>query len=188
MRHWIVAWLGHARIRLLGPWLVVALVSLAEIEVWARDSRTEPWAQGVTPYQRFLLEPHLDAGFRFLRQGRHAEALKEFKRAKQIASTNPLVSLYLAQAYLANGDLEQAVEVLHAQRQLTPDHQEILATIEEYELKAHGSGDPAGTGPQVGAEQAIVGFWKQRRPSSITNTPSRCGWVCLPRDQRRAAT
>lgn len=135
MRRWIGGFLSHSCIRLLGLWLVVALVSLAGIEVWARDTRTEPWAQGVTPFQRFLLEPHLDAGFRFLRQGRNAEALKEFKRAKEIASTHPLVSLYLAQAYLANGDLDQAVEVLHAQRQLTPDHQEILATIEEYEQK-----------------------------------------------------
>lgn len=127
---WRNACRGH-----VGAWLAVVLVSLAGIEVWARDTRTEPWAQGVTPYQRFLLEPHLDAGFRFLRQGRNAEALKEFKRAKEIASTNPMVSLYLAQAYLANGEMDQAVEVLRTQRQLTPDHPEILATIEEYEQK-----------------------------------------------------
>ena len=43
--------------------------------------------------------------------------------------------MYLAQAYVANGELDQAVEVLRMQRQLTPDHQEILATIEEYEQK-----------------------------------------------------
>ncbi len=126
---------------LMGAVVVAALVLLAGIEAWARDTRSEPWAQGVTQYQRFLLEPHLDAGFRYLRQGRHAEALKEFKRAKEIASTNPWISLYLAQAYVANGEWDQAVEVLRMQRQLTPDHQEILchlgvgSDIHQYALK-----------------------------------------------------
>ena len=127
-------WCGSCRNQ-VGAWLAVVVVSLAGIEAWARDTRVEPWAQGVTPYQRFLLEPHLDAWFRYLRQGRNADALKEFKRAKEIASTNPMVSIYLAQAYLANGDLNEAVEVLRTQRQLTPDHHDILATIEEYEQK-----------------------------------------------------
>ena len=60
---------------LMGAVIVVVLVLLAGIEAWARDTRSEPWAQGVTQYQRFLLEPHLDAGFRYLREVRHAEDL-----------------------------------------------------------------------------------------------------------------
>lgn len=91
------------------------------------------WDDGVSKYQRFLLEPHLDAGFRYLNQKKYDDAIREFTRAREIADRNPMIAIYLAQTYRASGQLDMALKILREQIKATPNQDQLLATYHEYE-------------------------------------------------------
>ena len=98
-----------------------------------QDTTVEPWADQLSKYQRFMIAPHLDAGFRNLNKRNYSDAIREFRRAQEIAPSQPVLGLYLAQALRTGGELDQAIDVLKEQLKIHPDHRSLSATLQEYE-------------------------------------------------------
>jgi adsorption protein A len=70
------------------------------------------WSKDLSARQRFMVFPHVDAGFRALNQKRFDTAIVEFKRAIALAPQNAALVGYLAETYAASGDLEKAIRTI----------------------------------------------------------------------------
>jgi len=97
-------------------------------EAWSR----EDWSQDLSSRQRFTVFPHVDAGFRALDQKRFDTAIKEFKRANELAPDHPALVGYLAETYAEAGDPKKAIGLIDVQLKKTPDDQKLLQVRNVY--------------------------------------------------------
>lgn len=102
--------------------VLFALACLSASVAWSQ----EIWSQGMTERQRFMVFPHMDAGFRALRQDRHSLAVKEFSRAVELAPNSPILTQYLAEALASGGETSKAIDVIDVQLLKTPDIQKLV--------------------------------------------------------------
>lgn len=86
----------------------------------------DDWSKDLSARQRFMVFPHVDAGFRALNQKRYDTAIKEFERAVALAPANPALAGYLAETYAASGDLEKAILVIDSQDKTFPQTNHLL--------------------------------------------------------------
>jgi len=106
-----------------GLMLLLLLLSLLLLVAHAKQDKEPAWAENLTKEQRFLVFPHIDAGFRSLKSKDFDRAVQEFTRATAIAPHQPVLVGYLAQALLQADQLDQAFTVLDAQLSRTPNNQ-----------------------------------------------------------------
>jgi tetratricopeptide (TPR) repeat protein len=106
--------------------LSLLIILLAFSIAKAQQSSEPSWAEQLTKEQRFLVFPHIDAGFRAQQRNDFDRAIKEFTRANEIAPSQPVIIGYLAQALADTGQLSQAIAVLSSQLSLTPDDKTLL--------------------------------------------------------------
>ena len=104
----------------LRAWIFNGFLLSALVLPFSAFAQTE-WSHGLSARQRFLVFPHVDAGFRALNQKRYDTALKEFQRAAALAPDSIPIVEYLAQSYADSGSPEKAVAVIDAQLKRTPD-------------------------------------------------------------------
>lgn len=109
--------------------LFVLMLSVAK----AQQSGEPAWAEQLTKEQRFLVFPHIDAGFRALKKEDFERAVKEFTRASEIAPGQPVIVGYLAQALADAGQLSSAIAVLSEQLLRTPDQLALLKAKESFQ-------------------------------------------------------
>jgi bacteriophage N4 adsorption protein A len=112
--------------RFLQACLLLLSLLLALSIAKAQQSGEPSWAQQLSKEQRFLVFPHIDAGFRALKRDDHERAVQEFTRASAIAPGQPVIAGYLAQALADGGNLTQAIAVLDQQLSRTPNDQALL--------------------------------------------------------------
>lgn len=110
--------------RFLNGFLLLLMSLLLSIAHAKQDS--EPvWAETLSKEQRFLVFPHIDAGFRSLKNDDSDRAVREFTRANEIAPNRPILVGYLVQALLTDNQLDQAIAVLDVQLSRTPDNRKL---------------------------------------------------------------
>lgn len=84
------------------------------------------WSKELSARQRFMVFPHVDAGFRALKQMKYDTAIVEFQRAVALAPANAALVGYLAETYAASGDLEKAIFVIDSRDASLPQVSELL--------------------------------------------------------------
>lgn len=90
----------------------------------------------VSEYQRFILYPHLQAGFSALARKHRDRAIAEFERARALQPENPVIARYLARAYETFGQDKQALALVRQQLTVTPQDQELQSLLKGLELRA----------------------------------------------------
>ena len=111
--------------KLLAP-LLILLVSTSS---FAQQAAKTDFGQGMSSYQRMLVYPHIEKGLSALDQGNNVRAIEELLQARKIAPKSPDTALYLANAYIKEGEYSLAQAVLEQQLAITPKNPEILKRL-----------------------------------------------------------
>ena len=109
--------------------LALIFILFFSISVHAQRASKIDLGPGVNAYQKFLVYPHIQKGLSDLDQGNTERAIEEFLRARKIAPKSPTTALYLANAYIKEGNYSAAKELLEGQLQITPGNQQILKRL-----------------------------------------------------------
>ena len=106
----------------------ISLLLLA-INGYAQSTAKPDLGAGISSYQKFLIYPHIEKGMSALELGDNSRAIQEFLWARKRAPKSPATALYLANAYIKDGDYSKAEKVLEQQLIFTPKNPQILKRL-----------------------------------------------------------
>lgn len=81
---------------------------------------------GLSDYRYFKVYPHLERGYKAIKENNEARAISSFEHAHEMAPENPQLTLLLVEAYRHFGHNEKARKLLDEQLRKTPDNAEVL--------------------------------------------------------------
>lgn len=113
--------------------ILTSSLALAHFAAVAKDSDNVD--ENSTAYERFRVYPHLQSGLAAQEKGNQGEALKQFRRARELAPKSPVVALHLARAYEHYGQYGAALHVVRQQLEITPNDEGLLAFMRNVELR-----------------------------------------------------
>ena len=137
----------------------------------------DPWDEGLTAYQRFLIYPHMEKGFRSSQQDKSQDALDAFRQAHALAPGQPVISLYLAEAYIRLRQYSQAIQTLEEQLASTPNRPALVRALENARNGQLSASLEKGQG-LVGNKSELREFIKNESPR-VDNPYAESAWLEL---------
>lgn len=114
--------------------LVFVMLSIPVIG-FAKSIQNPDWSQGLSSYEKFIVYPHLERAFRAMDDHELHVAISEFYQARKLSKNQPQISLYLADAYEKNDQLNEAIAVLDQLSKENPQRQDIQQALIEAKTK-----------------------------------------------------
>lgn len=114
--------------------LVFVMLSIPVIG-FPKSIQNPDWSQGLSSYEKFIVYPHLERAFRAMDDNELHVAISEFYQARKLSKNQPQISLYLADAYEKNDQLNEAIAVLDQLSKENPQRQDIQQALIEAKTK-----------------------------------------------------
>lgn len=105
------------------------------VMVIAQSATEADWQQGLSSYERFIVYPHLEKGFRAMQNDKTDEAIKEFLQAHNLAENQLQIILYLANAYDKNQNFVAAINLLKKALVKEPKRQDLQQALSQAQTK-----------------------------------------------------